>query len=295
MPDDFLGDADVAVLRGLIDMPVVDLYELLGTAPLDRLERLAGADPERFGAAVGELLLARDRPDEDPGALLGWLRTVDASWVPAAAAMARRDSRLAGLIAAEVGMPGADLWEILPLSAVTAGYAAGEWWARSMLTDFLGTAQSAPDDRWWERVAALLDTGAEGPDHLADRIRDSLSATEWARADPWPAIAPFVDEVGRRRTVPGRAFDRPYSELFGRDEPRVRRAAVEAGHLEATVARWLDAGRDVGRWLGHLGRLLPGCGEPGCCRPSLLEADLVRRGHRPRLWPWLPPSFSSRR
>ncbi len=255
-------ERDRQLIRALAALPADDVVRVFG-----RLDALAAMDPPLLAE---ELVRAGD---EAADAIVSGL-SLGAAWPRTAASLSAAEPRLRPVIVrhSRYAMPAEELWRLATPSAVVA--AAGQDWADDMLVEVFARDWPEPDGRRWRLLTMVLDVADDG---VRERMTDLLSATEWACADPWPVIAPFVDEVGRRRPVPGQAFLRPYRELFPPDESRVVRARAEVDLV-------LGGGPVSGRWWEQLGRSLPGCGFAGCCRPGLFEAELLDRGIAARRW-----------
>jgi hypothetical protein len=251
-------------LLDLLDLSPDDVHDRLGTPALDRCDALAVADPTAVGRHLGELL----RVGRTPDGVLTWL-TLLPSPVPVAAALAAAHPGLRPeIVEHRIAHSPDDLLLIAPPDVLVPAHLARQPWAVDVIPMFLDDAWQRRDDQRWARLDALLTVGDDTP--FAETVTEMLGRTDWARHDPWPARL-------AGQAVPTQALTAPYRELFDDEEPRVRRASLEADLLTDTFAERADR-----QWLRNLGRALPGCGLPSCCRPGLFEAELLHRGLRPR-------------
>jgi hypothetical protein len=247
----------------------------------------AGSHPAEVAQSI--LTVAAGREDA-PGtwtAIATWLGW----WEPAAAsaAMTRMIGCSVDAAAALVAPQEFDSWKRVPALAVAQAlerHDSVREWAADMLECFF-RAWGGTDLKHWEWIAALL--SAPDPSVAVRVVSEFLGVQDWARKDPWPTAY-------EGHTVPERLLTQtPYAQLFPQSEPRVAQAAAEATALENVIRRAVMSGHTPGPWLTALAAALPGCGQHSCCRMSLFEAELLRRGHSARRWPELPDRLTAPR
>ena len=272
-------------LKLLLGTDLQDVYEQRAARQFDRLEDALLRNPDNIveaalasdavemGSAVERLvLLARALPAETARPLLG--------------AIASRGIEEAGaMVEAAVGFD--DLPGLVPpriLVAAAASPDATAAWAVTLMDVVVG--------RWqWPEIARLLDASAV--DGLAAPwLTTALEAGPWAAKNP----VPDPDRPGEV-ALPSLERERarvPYDRLFPAGDERVVRAASEARLVSATARAWHERGQDPAGWLGLVGRSLPGCGDPMCCRAGLFEAALLQIGFNTRAGRY-PPDLGAPR
>ena len=280
-----LSNGDQQVVVRFLTLPDDDYWaqdpaDLLTAQPLD--------DPLRDPIAVAADLVALVREASGSGVdadvaqrLVDRIGLLTHDGTAVLAQVAAADHVVAGALAQALGEDDDRIAAVVPVTVLVRHHDAGVPWATNVIARLLDP--SRPAAQRWRSIAELLDAGTTSRS-LPERLRGTLESTSWGCRNPRYDPAAFS---GPQPPTEAAVAARSYDDLFDRDDPRWVRARVEADALEATIACWEDEDRRAAGWLSGLSRGLDGCGVHTCCRLSLFEVELMRRGHRPRRWPEL--------
>ena len=271
-------------LQLLLAASRTEVVELWADGAFADLEAATAADPESVAAVFAEL--GGDRgdieasvdqvvslvifwPDDVARALLGAIAGLGSAHAEAVVSAA------AAFYDAESLVPAAILVDAGP------GGAAPQDWASELLSEVAGSFD-------WSKLAELLDRVAEAKG-AAKWLDQALEDQPWARENPAPS------PNARVPTLPPLEADQariPVADLFADDDPRVTLASAHAAAVAREASCWSSEGRSPVQWLGQLGKSLPGCGQPFCCRLGLFELALMSRGYYLRAGR-IPPQVAS--